>query len=48
MSTNRFLRVASKDNEKGNLITGIRIQTSCFNQPTKELSPSLIGHFTTE
>ena len=31
MSINNFLSLASKDNENGNLVTCIRIQTSCFS-----------------
>ena len=30
-SINNFLSLASKDNENGNLVTCIRIQTSCFS-----------------
>lgn len=31
MSINNFLSLASKVNEKGYLITRIRVQTSCFS-----------------
>lgn len=31
MSITKFLSLASKDNDKDILITGIRVQTSCFS-----------------
>lgn len=48
MSINNFLTLASKDNEKGNVITCIRVQTSCFGQHQKELLPSFIAYLKIE
>ena len=46
MFINNFLGLASKDNEKGNLVTCNRVQTSCFSRLKKELLPSFIRHHT--